>query len=294
MKTMINFTTSPDDTNRYQNSEDLRRFCLQFGCDGLELMPLGEDSRHLISPELIIGVHANCLSDWMNGENDRLLAHYRKDLDYARNVHAEYVVFHVTQVSFAETLACHALHTDYEVIDAAARLINSLLDGQDYSFWFLMENLWWPGLNFQDPSASEYLLEKVHYEKKGFMLDTGHFMNTNTRLRTSSEAVDYLHSMLDRHEKLIPMIKGIHLSQSLSGAYVEEYKKSPQAPCTDPEKLFCQAFEHIFRVDQHLPFTDPGVPALVQRIAPDYVTLEYITKNREEHERYLKTGTAAL
>ena len=143
MKTMINFTTSPDDTNRYQNSEDLRRFCLQFGCDGLELMPLGEDSRHLISPELIIGVHANCLSDWMNGENDRLLAHYRKDLDYARNVHAEYVVFHVTQVSFAETLACHALHTDYEVIDAAARLINSLLDGQDYSFWFMMENLWW-------------------------------------------------------------------------------------------------------------------------------------------------------
>lgn len=40
MKTMINFSTSPDDTSRYTSSEDLQGFYTSFDCDGLELMPL--------------------------------------------------------------------------------------------------------------------------------------------------------------------------------------------------------------------------------------------------------------
>lgn len=294
MKTMINFTTSPDDTGRYKDAEDLLSFCRRSGCSGLELMPIGEDASHLIDPALVIGIHASCLSDWINTDFSRLVAHYRKDLDYARKIHAEYVVFHVTQVTYAEALTYEITHTDEQVVKAAVRLINALLDGQDYHFYFLMENLWWPGLNFLNPEIAEYLIREIHYPKKGFMLDTGHFMNTNPKLRTSREAVAYLHDMLDRHESMIPMIKGLHLNQSLSGSYVEEYKKHPAIPPEDPDALCCRAFEHIFRVDQHLPFTDPGVPGLVRRIDPLYVTLEYITKTREEHEKYLKIGMEAL
>ena len=51
-------------------------------------------------------------------------------------------------------------------LDAAAAFINELLDGQDYPFWFLMENLWWPGLNMLDARITERLLAQVHYTKK--------------------------------------------------------------------------------------------------------------------------------
>lgn len=111
--------------------------------------------------------------------------------------------------------------SDAEVVDAAAAFINELLDGQDYPFWFLMENLWWPGLNMLDAAITSRLLSQVHYEKKGIMLDTGHFMNNHYHLQTPEDAVVCLNQMLDAHEPLLPMIRGIHLNQSLSGAYHE-------------------------------------------------------------------------
>lgn len=294
MKRLINFTTSSDDTGRFCDREDLKGMIRRFGCDGLELMPLGTDKNEIITSEMIVGIHANCLSDWMDMNTERLLEHYRKDLEFARMVHAEYVVFHVTQVSYAECLTYRLTHTDEQVIPAAARLINLLLDGQDYDFYFLMENLWWPGLNFLDPNMTRYLLNEVHYPKKGLLLDTGHFMNTNPELHTAEEAMAYLHTMLDQHEALIPMIRGIHLNLSLSGSYVKAYKKSPSVPSSDPDRLCCQAFEHIFRVDQHRPFAAPAVSQLISRINPLFVTLEYITRNRVELENYLRQGTEAL
>ena len=49
--------------------------------------------------------------------------------------------------------------------------------------------------------------------QKGLMLDTGHFMNSNYELETPADALAYLHQMLDEHEALLPMIRGIHLNQ---------------------------------------------------------------------------------
>ena len=94
-------------------------------------------------------------------------------------------------------------HTNREVIDAAASFINELLDGQTYHFWFLMENLWWPGLTFENPEDARALLKQVHYEKKGFMLDTGHYLHTNLDLHDQDAAVACLHQMLDNHKDLI-------------------------------------------------------------------------------------------
>ena len=230
----------------------------------------------------------------MDKDREELIRHYRKDLDYARRMRAEYVVFHVTQVSYAESLTYEMRHSDAEVVDAAAAFINELLDGQDYPFWFLMENLWWPGLNMLDAAITSRLLSKVHYEKKGIMLDTGHFMNNHYHLQTPEDAIVCLNQMFDAHEPLLPMIRGIHLNQSLSGAYMKDYLQHPLTPKDDPEALATQAFLHIFQIDQHRPFTAPGVRELVDRIAPLYVTLEYITRNRKEHAQFLKEGTQAL
>lgn len=294
MKTTMNFSMEASDLSRYTDCTDLRRFYQSFGLSGLELMPLGEDPGHLVEKDMIVGVHLRCITDWMDLDKHMLIEHYRKDLEYARQMQAEYVVFHVTQVEFAESLVYKMKHTDAEVVDAAAAFINELLDGQDYPFWFLMENLWWPGLNMLDAKITERLLAQVQYPRKGIMLDTGHFMNSNIYLQTPADALRYLHQMLDAHEALLPMIRGIHLNQSLSGDYMRDYLKHPLTPKSDPEELATQTFLHIFQVDQHRPFTAPGVRELVSRIDPDYVTLEYITRSREEHAQFLKAGTDAL
>ena len=160
MKLTINFSISEDDTGRYSDSDDLRSFYQGFGCSGMEVMPLMPDTGHLITPDMVTGVHACCITDWMDLDRDMLLAHYRKDLDYARNMRAEYVVFHITQVSYAESLTYQMVHSNEEVIDASAEFINQLLDGTDYDFYFLMENLWWPGLTFEDPATTQRLLDK--------------------------------------------------------------------------------------------------------------------------------------
>lgn len=289
MKTMMNFTTSSEDTIRYSSAEELKQFYEEFGCAGLELMPM-EDNCPLIRPEMVVGIHTRSIADWMNLDRCFLIEHYRKDLEFARQMNAEYVVFHITQVSNEESFTYRMQHTDEEVIDAICDLINELLDGQGYSFHFLMENLWWPGLNFLRPSITKRLLDGVHYEKKGLMLDTGHYLHTNHKLRTQKEALDYLNTMLDAHEEFLPYIKGIHLQQSLTGEYVEEWLKTPHELDPDPSVSFGQVFTHIFAIDLHKPFTEPGVKEMVERVDPEYVTYEYITSDKEQHAQYLREG----
>lgn len=294
MKRLMNFAISQDDVERYESREDLRRFYETAGCDGLEVMPLEEDKKGLVGPGMVVGVHACCFGDWMERDEEELIRHFRKDLDYARRMKAEFVVFHVTQVDDEECVTCRMRHSDAEVVQAACVLINRLLDGQAYDFWFLMENLWWPGLNYLDASVTRMLLEGVHYKKKGLMLDTGHFLHTNQELRTQKEALMYLHGMLDAHKELLSYIKGIHLHQSLSGAYVKEWLSRPHVLEEEPLKRMGQVFEHIFSIDRHLPFTEPEVSGLVDRLKPSYLTLEYITRSRAEHARYLREGMEAL
>lgn len=294
MKTLINFSISPDDLSRYQSSDDLRCFYEQYGCSGLELMPVDGYESDLIRPDMVLGVHTCCIHDWMDRDLSFLLEHYRKDLDFAHRTGAEYVVFHVTQVCDDECLGRRFYHTDQEVTDAAARLINLLLDDTPYTFHFLMENLWWPGLNLLDETITCTLLERVHYERKGLMLDTGHFLHTDPALADQQEALACLHSMLDRHSAVLPYIKGIHLHQSLYGEDLRRQLLAPPAPAADPKEKSLQAYGLIFAVDRHLPFTIPEVRTLVQRIDPLYVTYEYISRNREEHAGYLEAGSRAL
>ncbi len=302
MKFQMNFTTSYDDVIRFTSAEDLHRFYTEHGCDGLELMPLPYSTVEapdvylppkkcpLIVPGMVTGIHCCCIGDWVNQDRKDLIRHYRKDLDYAMRVGAEYVVFHVVQVDDEEGFTYERKHTDREVVDVAAAFINELLDGQEYSFWFLMENLWWPGLTFLEPEDTRALISQVHYGKKGFMLDTGHYLHTDLELRTQEEAVEALHRMLDRQKDMIPYIKGLHLQQSLTGDYVKEWLQTPHELPEDPTERFCKVYEHIFRIDKHEPFTAAGVKGLVERIAPMYVTYEYITRSREELAEYLERG----
>ena len=104
----------------------------------------------------------------------------------------------------------------------------------------------------------------------------------------------YLHAMLDAHQDLLPYFKGIHLQQSLTGTYIQDWLKTPHILEKDPEKRFCQVFEHIFRIDLHQPFTTPEIKQLIERISPSYLTYEYITTDKQQMAEYLQAGIRAL
>jgi sugar phosphate isomerase/epimerase len=304
-------TTSYHDLPRYRNNQDLKQFYREHHLDGLELMEGGMDEAGIITADDTIGIHLKYFHDWIGlwrGDmravldehgtmemveqvfggltRDALIESYRKNLRFARNYSPEYVVFHVSNVSLDQCVTRTARYTDEEVIEAVIELINSVFTGDD-DFMLLFENLWWTGLTMTRPEITVRLLEGIRYKKKGVMLDIGHLLNTNTSLRSIDEGIDYINKILDTYADL-GFIKGIHLHQSLSGEYAEDVMRNPvHAAGTYIEKAIALQ-NHILKLDNHKPFTSKRIGAVLERISPDYVVLEFITANREEHSRYIR------
>ena len=206
---------------------------------------------------------------------EHLIRDYQADLARALSIGAKYVVFHVSDVSLEEGYTYRWEHTHEEVIDAAIECINAILKDVPPTFDFLVENQWWPGFTFTDPAQTARLLDGIDFPRKGILLDTGHLMNCNTTIDSETGGLQYIHSMLDRHGELSRAIRGMHLHQSVSGAYVRAWGgKLPVWESDDYNARFGQSYGHILQIDRHEPWTDAGVAALIERIDPLYLTHE--------------------
>lgn len=311
MKTVMNFTTCAEDTGRYSDRADLKSFLRQHRLDGLEVMDAGRDTRQLIDPADAVGVHLKYYPGWMDfwvqdearlmveygdwtacethfGGRDRnaLIEAYRQNLCFVNTMQPEYMVLHVSDCSMIESMRRVYHYTDTQVVDATCDLMNQVTDVLDTEPWLLYENLWYPGLNLLDPTMVQRLQAQTRYQKCGVMLDTGHIMHTNPDLHTPDEAVDYIHRVLDRYPSL-DFIKGIHLSQSLTGSHAKELMANWQPIEGDYQTRIWEVMGHIFEVDTHKPFTTRRVRELIERIQPEYLVLELITGSREEHAQLL-------
>lgn len=317
MKTLFNLTTDADDLCRYKDSAELSSDLLGF--DGLELMCYDTDARGVVLPEQVKGVHMSFFAYWLDfwrgdesalleefgnlenleayyGGSDpyALLRRFRKDLDAARQYGAEYLVFHVSDCSTEEVYTRRFRHSSRDVVDATCQLLNQLFKNVSDGPALLLENLWYPGLDFTDPAVTQRLLDGIEYKNKGIMLDTGHLFHTNRRIRNQQEGLDYIKRQLDRHGKLTEQIRGIHLNQSITGEYEQRIISDPPLLESDYSKRQWQLLDHVLQVDLHQPFTCPGVKGLIDRIAPEYLVYEFISRNRSEHLRYLKQQSDAL
>lgn len=317
MKLQFNMTDSDCDLERYASRQELLDMLSGFG--GLELMHCQKDTRGILPPDRIIGLHMSCPYYWLDfwrgdrarcleefGSEDAIWAFYGGDdpqvlvrrfqdeLETARRLGAEYVVFHVSDSSSRETLTGVYAHTDREVIDGVCDLVNQALPADQEGPLLLLENLWEPGLTFTQPELTARLLEGIRYPRTGIMLDTGHLMHTQPRLRTQTQALEYIHSCLDAHGDLCRHIRGVHLHQSLTGAVMRRYQKEPPVLSSDHSTRMGQLFSYVFQVDRHRPFTCPGVRELVERIDPDYLTYEFISTSRQEHAAMLRRQQRAL
>lgn len=316
MYTLISMVSGNKSLMEYKDSEDLEQSYGQYGCNGVEIIRCGEDERNIIGKNTIIGFHVGFYSQWIdfwngneealirefgsaevyegfyNGKDrDALLKHFKKELDYAQEMGAHYVVFHVSDVSAREVFTYQRDHTDAEVIDASIDMINTLLDNSDYSFEFLMENLWWPGFTMANPLMTKRLMEGIHYPKKGIMLDIGHLMNTNIHLSTLEEACAYIHQLLDAHGELSEAIRGVHLHHSLTGEYVKNTLKHLPVLKEDFYERFAEAYEHVLKIDTHQPVSGKTMTELIGHIAPHYLVHEFAAQNRAQREESLAIQT---
>ncbi|MBQ6358052.1 MAG: TIM barrel protein, partial [Clostridia bacterium] len=311
MKRTFNLTTYGDDLDRYGDREDLLRAL--DGFDGLELMHCGEDVRRVVPKERIIGVHLCFFPYWYDfytgdlaaceqnlgsreairalygGDGpEALVDAYRRDIEKARAEGAEYVVFHVADCSDEELFTLRYRHTSGEVAEAAVDLLNTLFPEPEGDLLLLMENLWHPGLTLTEPEVTEGLLLGVRYRNKGIMLDTGHLMHTDLSLRTQAEALAYIRRRIEAQGEVVRRaIRGIHLNQSLTGAYMAETAAHPPVLSADPKKRMEPVSTHAFRCDQHRPFTCPGVRDFIRWIDPEYLTFEVISRSLAEPEAML-------
>ena len=270
------------------------------GLDGVEGIVDPVDVDKSFPPELLSGYHLVFYPDWLdfyrqntpellrkfgsmdmvervyNGTRpEDLMRQFKDDLAFALSMHTPYVVFHVSDVSLEEGYTYRWLHSNAQVIDAAAEFINELLRGVEPTFDFLVENQWWPGFTFLDPAETESLLSRIEYPRKGIMLDTGHLMNTNTALRTQAQGIEYILQRYRDHGELGRYVLGMHFHQSLSGAYVRKHTGAlPEDVPGDYFDAFFREYPHIESIDRHRPWTDPGCVALLDQVQPLYLTHE--------------------
>lgn len=321
MKIMTNYPVYPNCLDSFGSMEGLREACTRMGLDGLEII-WGDPT---IPPppfdqQLTVGYHLPFWHDWVDfwrGDQKRLLSkfgtreairsfygsedpqvlirHYEREMERAASLGAEYVVFHVSDVSLEEGYTYQWQHSDREVIDASLEVINALAGRGPWPFAILVENQWWPGFTFTNPDLTAYLLEGIQHRNKGILLDTGHLLNTNPALRDEPQAIRYLHDMLNRHEQIVPMIRGIHLHQSLSGEYVRTNTGSlPPDLAQDYFQRFAQTYPHVLQIDRHEPWTHQGIGEVIRRIAPEWLTHELSAPFPQDREAAVLLQSRAL
>lgn len=318
MKRIMNITTCAEDTSRYQNCDDLRRFLQEYHLDGLEVMEAGDRSPAVIAPSDVIGVHLRYWPGWMDfwrqdiqrllpeyGDLETCWQHYggqkpdtlveacRRDISFANAMQPDYLVYHVSDCSMVESMRRQYHYRDIDVIDATADLINQVSDEIEGTPWLLYENLWYPGITMLEPEMIARIFEKTSYPKCGMMLDIGHLMHTNPDLQSVDEAVDYIHKILDRYTDL-SFIKGIHLHQSLTGSVAKALMQDWKPVPGDYTTRIWEVITHIFQVDTHQPFTSPRIGEILDRIHPEYLVLELISGDRDTHAHLLRQQTAVL
>ncbi len=287
--------------------------------DGVELLNSLMWDEKILPSNIVRGVHLKYYPTWLDFWNNKesellrqfgsmneiinyyggttkkcIIEHYRKEIQQADKIGAQYVVFHVAHVQVEHSYTYDFTYTDEEVIDATAELINEVFKGLDTNIKLLFENLWIPGLTMLKKDMLLRLLESVHYCNTGFMLDTGHLMNTNLDLNNEKEGIQYILDTVNNLYELKKFIKGIHLNCSLSGKYVKEQIQSNLKNTLSFNDMKENVYSHIMKIDMHKPFSDISVKKLIDLINPEYVIYEFITSSLEELEAYITIQNKAL
>ena len=287
------------------------------GLDGIELMRCAPWDRRMYPQNFIKGVHLMFWPMWLDfwrgdraalmdefGSEENIRACYgslnvsdwveawRENLRQAVECKPHYVVFHVAHNRTSEMYTRSFSASDEEVIRATIELVNEITSELPQGCRLLFENLWWPGLTFQNPHLAEMLLDQVDYADTGFMLDTGHLMNTNLGLRSETEGAGYVLKIYRDLGEVGKRVYGLHLHQSLSGAYTREMMRRHRG--VDRALSWSEGMDYVLHVDRHEPFRTEAARRILDTVQPAYLVHEFLQRSREDLEQKLRTQRFAL
>ncbi|MCK4259841.1 MAG: TIM barrel protein [Halanaerobiales bacterium] len=320
---LTNLSTSQRNLEWFQNDwNEIVKFTQRNQLDGIELIMHGDYDLSKIPENLVHGLHLCYWPMWLDfWKNDRrgllrqfkteeninnfyggldpevLIDYYKKEFEIAKKLKVKYVVFHVSHVEILHTYSWKFTYNDWDVLKAAAELINESFQDSDESITLLFENLWWPGLNFLDAELTQRFFELIQYKNKGFMLDLAHLMITNFDLKNEREATDYILTQINKLGELKKYIRGIHINASIAGDYLKQDHSNEAKRIEKIEKIWDQyiaVISHIKKIDHHIPFKDKSIQEIIDEIEPDYKIFEVLPKDLEEFEHFLNIQHQAL
>ena len=306
MKKLLNISDFPNDD---ENLRMMEKYQKKYNFDGFEIIKfdLEKDSSKL--KDKIIGYHMRFFPMWLDiylgkynmikekfsDKMDRfywcggdtkedVITYYKKDLQRAKELGVEYVVFHACYVDDDGSLTYQFPYTDKEVLEVVVSLINDVFKNEDFQFTLLLENLWWAGLKLNSKSEMKLLLNKIEYKNIGFILDTSHMLNTNFNLKNLDEGIDYIIENIDKMEELKKYIYGVHLSWSLSGDYVSKIIEKHRKSQEEREKAKKKIYEYVGQIDYHYPFEDNRIMKVLNKLSLKWLVYEFLYYNDEELE----------
>lgn len=310
MKKILNIT---DFYTNEENEKMMKYYCDNYNFNGFELIKFDLEKDNSPLKKLIRGYHMRFFPMWLDlylgkyrmlkekfKENqeifywcggttrEELIDYYKKELETAEKLEAEYVVFHACYVDGEGSLIYEFQYSDEEVLQNVAKLVNEVFGEKKYKFKLLLENLWWPGLRLTSKEEIEFLLKNIKYENIGFMLDTGHMLNNNPKLRTVDEGIEYIEKNIAEIGELKKYIKGVHLNFSLSGKYLTEAIEKHKSSEAEREKTSKNIYSHVSQIDQHLPFEDERIIGILESLPLDWVVYEFIYYDVEDLEKKVK------
>lgn len=289
MKQSVSHYMMPEDTE-----EHIQAMVDALGLDGIENLIYGEEPAAHPAKHVTVGCHLAYFPVWMDfylGKKEWYEKDFPTQADRKRvfggetvedwmskiknNIHAalaeepEYLVWHVADCRNLDIWTRKFQYTNLEILEETADVYNQVVKEIPAHVQVLFENIFWPGLYQLDPAEVDYFFTLLGRDNVGIMLDTGHLMNTNLDLQTEADGADYVCQVVNRLGSMKSLVKGIHLSCSLSGAYQKAtWGKIPEI--VNPSVIG----NHIISIDQHRPFQTDAARRIVNTVEPEYLTHE--------------------
>lgn len=326
---LVDFSVHPSDLKRLEGGwKGLKKYIEVSEADGLELLIGYESASNDIPKEIVKSIHLpfwiTWLDVWRKGEQGlkayfppmsadhiqyccggsnqhEMIATQKKLWELAAEFQPKQAVMHAAHVELEHAFTRKFTYTDEEVLRNFADLLNRT--AQEFSNGeppcvIGIENLWWPGLNFGNSAVTDDFAGSLNFDQWNLVLDTGHLMNTNPKLRCEDEAVDFVLEKLSQLSVGVRgRIKSMHLNLSLSGEYqMQQIRNGLPADWTNlPHgEKYSSARNHVLKIDQHLPFQSSRVKEIVEMVRPHTVIHEFITPTMAEYDELLKQQVGLL